>query len=450
MKNLLDFSYDAQPMRVVFRPGAALTATAGEAERLGLRRVLVLSGARGADTARAVADSLGEVCVGVHAEAKMHVPVEVADRAVELARTLGVDGCVAVGGGSAVGLGKAIALRTGLPLIAVPSTYAGSEMTPVWGLTENGAKRTGRDPAVLPRSVVYDPELTLELPVPLTVTSGINAIAHAVEALYAPDTSPLIGLMAEEGVAALSSALPQLAAEPRLLAARGGALYGAWLCGSCLGATTMGLHHKLCHVLGGTFGLPHAETHTVVLPYALAYNAPAAPEAAATVARALDAEDAPRALWDLARRLDAPRSLAELGLKEGDLATAAAQAASQAYANPRPVTEDGVLALLRAAYEGTPPRRRPFGGPRGQWFVRTPSSAMARTRSRWASSTNFVPVTPATRRSRSPKSMSVRATPAFWARSKSGPPAENIDSRQVPKISESLSSASRTACLVTM
>ena len=355
MKNFLDFSYDAQPMRVVFRPGAALTATAGEAERLGLRRVLVLSGARGADTARAVADSLGEVCVGVHAEAKMHVPVEVADRAVELARTLGADGCVAVGGGSAVGLGKAIALRTGLPLIAVPSTYAGSEMTPVWGLTENGAKRTGRDPAVLPRSVVYDPELTLELPVPLTVTSGINAIAHAVEALYAPDTSPLIGIMAEEGVAALSSALPELAAEPRLLAARGGALYGAWLCGSCLGATTMGLHHKLCHVLGGTFGLPHAETHTVVLPYALAYNAPAAPEAAATVARALDAEDAPRALWDLARRLDAPRSLAELGLREGDLATAAAQVVSQAYANPRPVTEDGVLALLRAAYEGTPP-----------------------------------------------------------------------------------------------
>jgi maleylacetate reductase len=288
----------------------------------------------------------------------MHVPVEVADRAVELARSLGADGCVAVGGGSSIGLGKAIALRTGLPLIAVPSTYSGSEMTPVWGITENGAKRTGRDPAVLPRSVVYDPELTLELPVPLSVTSGINAVAHAVEALYAPDTSPLIALMAEEGVRALAGALPELAAGPRSLDARGRALYGAWLCGSCLGATTMGLHHKLCHVLGGTFGLPHAETHTVVLPYALAYNAPAAPEAATAVARALGAEDAgaaPVALWELAGRLGAPRSLAELGLKESDLATAAAQAVSQAYANPRPVTEDGVLALLRAAYEGTPP-----------------------------------------------------------------------------------------------
>ncbi|MBK3580547.1 maleylacetate reductase [Streptomyces sp. MBT65] len=342
-------------MRVVFRPGAALTATPGEAERLGLRRVLVLSGARGAATAQAVADSLGELCVGVHAEARMHVPVEVADRAVELARTLGADGCVAVGGGSAIGLGKAIALRTGLPLIAVPSTYSGSEMTPVWGLTEHGAKRTGRDPAVLPRSVVYDPELTLDLPVPLSVTSGVNAIAHAVEALYAPDTSPLVAMMAEEGLGALADALPELAAEPGSLEARSRALYGAWLCGTCLGATTMGLHHKLCHVLGGTFGLPHAETHTVVLPYTLAYNAPAAPEAAAAVARALDAEEAPRALWNLARRLDAPRSLAELGLNEGDLATAAAQAVSQAYANPRPVTEDGVLTLLRAAYEGTPP-----------------------------------------------------------------------------------------------
>jgi maleylacetate reductase len=228
-------------------------------------------------------------------------------------------------------------------------------MTPVWGLTENGAKRTGRDPAVLPRSVVYDPELTLGLPVPLTVTSGVNAMAHAVEALYAPDTSPLIALMAEEGVRAMAGALPQLAAEPRALEACGRALYGAWLCGSCLGATTMGLHHKLCHVLGGTFGLPHAETHTVVLPYALAYNVPAAPQAATAVARALEAQDAPRALWELAGRLGAPRSLAELGLKKGDLAIAAEQVLSQAYANPRAVTEEGVLGLLSAAYEGRPP-----------------------------------------------------------------------------------------------
>lgn len=350
-----EFVYEAQPMRVVLRPGASVTATPGEAERLGLRRALVVSGPRGAQTARAVADALGDVCAGVHAEARMHVPVEVADRAVEVARAAGADGFVAVGGGSAIGLGKALALRTGLPLIAVPSTYAGSEMTPVWGLTENGVKRTGRDPSVLPRSVVYDPELTLSLPVPLSVTSGINALAHAAEALYAPDASPLVSLMAEEGVRAMAAALPAVADEPESLDARGRALYGAWLCGAALGATTMGLHHKLCHVLGGTFGLPHAETHTVVLPYALAYNAPAAPEAMAALGRALSADDAPGAVWELAGRLGAPRSLAELGLSEADVTVAAGAAAGQAYPNPRTVTEEGVRDLLKAAYQGARP-----------------------------------------------------------------------------------------------
>ncbi|MER7837035.1 maleylacetate reductase [Streptomyces sp. NPDC096040] len=352
----MDFVYETRPVRVVFRRGAALTAPAEEARHLGLRRLLVLSGERGAETARAVADSLGLACAGLHTGARMHVPVEVAARGVAAARAAGADGCVAVGGGSAIGLGKAIALRTGLPLIAVPSTYAGSEMTPVWGLTEHGVKRTGRDPVVLPRSVVYDPELTLSLPVPLSVTSGINALAHAVEALYAPDGSPLVALMAEEGVRALAGALPAIAAAPDSVPARSRALYGAWLCGACLGATTMGLHHKLCHVLGGTFGLPHAETHTVVLPYAFAFNAPAVPEAAAAVARALGADDAPAALRELAGRLGAPRSLAELGLREADLAVAAGQVAGQPYANPRPVTADDALSVLRAAYEGGSPR----------------------------------------------------------------------------------------------
>ncbi|MFG2126800.1 maleylacetate reductase [Streptomyces sp. NPDC048751] len=342
-------------MRVVLRPGASVTAVPGEAERLGLRRLLVVCGPRGAETARAVATALGDACAGLHAEARMHVPVEVADRAVEVARAAGADGCVAVGGGSAIGLGKAIALRTGLPLVAVPTTYAGSEMTPVWGLTEHGAKRTGRDPSVLPRSVVYDPELTLSLPVALSVTSGINAVAHAAEALYAPDASPLLALTAEEGVRAMAGALPGLAADPRDVDARSGALYGAWLCGAALGATTMGLHHKLCHVLGGTFGLPHAETHTVVLPYVLAHNAPAAPAALTALGRALDTDDAPYALWELSGRLGAPRSLAELGLKEADLAVAADAATGQAYPNPREVTAEGVRAVLRAAYEGGRP-----------------------------------------------------------------------------------------------
>ncbi|MFF3937338.1 maleylacetate reductase [Streptomyces phaeofaciens] len=353
------FVHESHAVRVVLGPGASVAATPGEAERLGLRRLLVVSGPRGTRTARAVADALGDACAGLHPEARMHVPAEVADRAVAEARRTRADGCVAVGGGSAVGLGKMIALRTGLPLIAVPSTYSGSEMTPVWGLTEHGAKRTGRDPSVRPRSVVYDPELTLSLPVALSVTSGINAVAHAAEALYAPDTTPLTSLTAEEGARAMTAALPDLAADPRDLDARGRALYGAWLCGTALGATTMGLHHKLCHVLGGTFGLPHAETHTVVLPYALAFNAPAAPAAMTALGRALGTDDVPYALWDLAGRLGAPRSLAALGLTEADLPVAAREATGRAYPNPRAAGPDDVQDLLRAAYAGDRPHVRP-------------------------------------------------------------------------------------------
>lgn len=351
-----DFVYEALPMRVVFRAGAATTAVAAETERLGLRRVLVLSGARGRDTAQAVAGSLGDACVGVHPGAVMHVPAEVADEAVELARKLDADGCVAVGGGSAIGLGKAIALRAGLPLIAVPSTYAGSEMTPVWGLTEAGVKRTGRDPRVLPRSVVYDPRLTLSMPTALSVTSGMNALAHAVEALYAPDASPVISLMAEEGVRSLAAALPAIAADPAAPGPRAQALYGAWLCGACLGATTMGLHHKLCHVLGGTFGLAHADTHTVVLPYVLAFNSPAVPDALAAVRRALGgAPDPASQLYALGRRLGAPRSLAELGLPADGIGRAVELASAAPYANPRPASPEDLRAILTAAYDGAPP-----------------------------------------------------------------------------------------------
>lgn len=363
---MTDFVYEVRPTRVVFRPGASVAAMPVEAERLGLRRLLVLSGPRGEGVARIVADALDGACAGLLAEARARVPVEAAVRAVEVARAAGADGCVAVGGGSAIGLGKVVALRTGLPLVAVPTTYAGSEMTPVWGLTEHGIERTGRSPSVLPRSVVYDPDLTLTLPAGLTAASGVHAVAHAAEALYAPDTSPPACLLAEEGVRAMIRALPALADDPDDVDARGLALYGAWLCGAALGATTTGLHHELCHVLGGGFGLPYAETHAVVLPYALAYNAPAAPGAIGTLGRALGADDPARSLWNLAARLDAPRSLAELGLTERELSAVAARAAGECYPNPRKVTVEGVRDLLEAAYEGAAPAAcaRPAPGAR--------------------------------------------------------------------------------------
>jgi maleylacetate reductase len=353
------FTYQALPMRVVFGPGV-LAELPAEVAALGLTRVLVLCSPEQEDTGRMVAAALGERAAGVLAEARMHVPVEVAARARDLARELGADGCVAVGGGSAVGLGKAIALEHGLPVVAVPTTYAGSEMTPVWGLTEAGEKRTGRDLRVLPVSVVYDPELTLSLPAQLSATSGVNAVAHAVEALYAPDATPIVSLMAEEGVRALAAALPAVVADGGDLDARGEAQYGAWLCGAVLAATTMSLHHKLCHTLGGTLDLPHAPTHTVVLPHALAFNQPAAPAAVAALSRALGgAPDPARALWELAGRLGAPRSLRELGMDGADVDRIADLAVERPYANPRPVTRDGVAALLRAAWAGEPPAPLP-------------------------------------------------------------------------------------------
>jgi maleylacetate reductase len=336
----MNFVYEALPMRVVFGDGA-LSRVPGEISFPRLENVLVLSGPRQEAVGKQVAEALGDRCAGLLPEAAMHVPVEVANRAREVAAELGADGCVAVGGGSAIGLGKAVALTHGLPVVAVPTTYAGSEMTPVWGLTENGVKRTGRDPRVLPVSVVYDPSLTRSMPAGLAVTSGINAVAHAAEGRYAPDASPIVSLMAREGVRALLAALPAIARRPDDAGARADALYGAWLCGAVLGATTMGLHHKLCHALGGTLNLPHAETHTVVLPHALAYNGAAEPS--------------PAELWELEGRLGTPRSLRELGMAAADIDRIADQVASATFPNPRPVTAEGLRELLHAAWSGREP-----------------------------------------------------------------------------------------------
>jgi alcohol dehydrogenase class IV len=354
------FTYIAQPARVVFGAGA-LQHLGREIERLGARRALVLSTPEQADSARLVAAVLGERAAGVFAKAAMHVPIETAREASEEAARLGADCAVAIGGGSTTGLGKAIALDSALPILAIPTTYAGSEVTPIYGLTEGGVKKTGRDARVLPRTVIYDPELTLTLPWALTVTSAFNAIAHAAEGLYAPDGNPVIALMAEEGIRASAAALAPLQANPRDLDARGDVLYGAWLCGTVLGAITMGLHHKLCHTLGGSFNLPHAGTHTVILPHALAYNAPAAPQAMARVVRALggaatgDPLDAARALHALARRYGAPTSLAALGMPAEGLDHAADLAVQTPYPNPRPLDRAALRALLQRAFEGAAP-----------------------------------------------------------------------------------------------
>jgi len=349
------FVYVAHPARVIFGAGA-LAQLGREIELLGATRALVLSTPEQADSAQRVAEMLGPRAAGVFAKAVMHVPVETAREARAVAQQLGADCAVAIGGGSTTGLGKAIALESGLPILAIPTTYAGSEMTSIWGLTEGGVKKTGRDPRVLPKAVIYDPELTLGLPQAMSVTSAMNAIAHAAEGLYAHDGNPIIALMAEEGIRASAAALPRLMRNPRDLDARGDALYGAWLCGTVLGAVAMGLHHKLCHTLGGSFNLPHADVHTVILPHALAYNAPQAPEAMARIARALGSADAARGVFDLAARHGAPTSLRAIGMPADGLDRAADLAAATPYPNPRPLERAALRALLQRAFDGAAPQ----------------------------------------------------------------------------------------------
>lgn len=349
------FVYNGQPSRVIFGQGS-LQQLEAEIERLGAKRALVLCTPEQRPQAEHIAQLLGNRAADIFDKAVMHVPIETAREAREVARRLGADCAVAIGGGSTTGLGKAIAMDSGLPILAIPTTYAGSEMTPVFGLTENGLKRTGKDPRVLPKTVIYDPELTVSLPVELSITSGMNAIAHAAEGLYAQDGNPVMSLMAEEGIRALAAGLKSIHRDPADLAARGDCLYGAWLCGTVLGNVGMALHHKLCHTLGGSFNLPHAQTHTIVLPHAIAYNQSAAP-ALSRISRALGVDSSPaQALFDLSSSLGAPTRLKELGLTEVDLDRATDIALSNPYWNPRAIEATAIRQLLQDAYEGVRPQ----------------------------------------------------------------------------------------------
>ncbi len=348
------FTYTQLPGRVVFGVGA-LEELPREIERLGAKRALVLSTPEQRTQAEDIARRLGSRAAGIFARAVMHVPIETAREARAEATRIGADCAVTIGGGSTTGLGKAIALESELPILAIPTTYAGSEMTPIFGITEGGMKKTGRDARVLPKTVIYDPALTVGLPVGLSVTSGMNAVAHAAEGLYAQDANPIMSMMAEEGIRALARGLPRVVKSPQDRDARADCLYGAWLCGAVLGAVGMALHHKLCHVLGGTWNLPHAETHTIVLPHAIAYNAAAAPEAMTRVARALEAANAAQGLYDLEQSLGAPLALKDIGMPGAELDRAADLACASPYWNPRPIERAAIRKLLDDAYAGRRP-----------------------------------------------------------------------------------------------
>jgi maleylacetate reductase len=349
------FTYQMSPTRVVFGTGTTKRLP-GELERLGIRRALVLASPRQQVQLGDLTLLTGARLAGSFADAVVHTPVPVTDRAMDVVRELKPDGIVAIGAGATTGLGKAIALRTGLPQLVLPTSYAGSEMTAVLGETRDGVKTTQSSPKILPEAVIYDVALTLSMPPKFSALSGMNAIAHAVEALYARDGNPIISLMAEEGIAKLAAALPRLAGAPGDVDIRSDALYGAWLCGVCLGSVGMALHHKLCHTVGALFDLPHAETHTVLLPHTAAYNAPATTDAMARVSRALGAASAAEGLFRLSEQLQVPRSLAEIGMPEDGVDRAAELAMKNPYWNPRPIEQAGLRNLLARAWRGQQPQ----------------------------------------------------------------------------------------------
>jgi maleylacetate reductase len=349
------FTHDTLPQRVRFGAGLAREHLTAEVGRLGAARVMVIASERDAGLVDAITRDIP--VARRHDEVVMHVPVEVAARAREAARDAGADALVSVGGGSTTGLAKAVAMTAGLPVIAVPTTYAGSEATPVWGLTEDGEKTTGTDPRVLPRVVIYDPVLTLSLSVGLSVASGLNALAHSVDALWAPHADPINAAFAAEGIRALNAGLPKVARNPGDLAGREEALYASYVSAVAFASAGSALHHKICHVLGGKYNLPHAQTHATVLPYVLAFNGPAAPAAEARIRASLSSDSALDGLQRLRAALDAPRALADYGFAAADIpAAAAAILPAVPPDNPRPVTAADLETLLHAAWSGADPR----------------------------------------------------------------------------------------------
>lgn len=349
------FTYTAAPARVLFGTGR-VADLAAELDSLGITRALVACTPSGEARYRAIIDALGARCVAVFPRAEPHCPEETALAAIEAFKASGADGVVTIGGGSTIGLGKVIAARCQAKFMAVPTTFSGSEMTALYGMKIGREKRTWNDPAARARTVIYDPDLTRSLPKHETATTGMNSLAHCVEALYPAAPNPIARLIALDGITALARSLPDVIAHNDD-ASRAGALYGGFVGGLLVSMVGIGLHHKICHVLGGHFDLPHGETNSVVLPHVVAFNAPAMPEIARDIATALGTPNAAGGIYDLAQRIGAPMSLRQLGLRQSDLAAVAEEVVARGTHNPRPIDSANIMALLAAAWDG----RRPAG-----------------------------------------------------------------------------------------
>jgi maleylacetate reductase len=349
------FVYEALAGRVVFGSGS-LDSVGAEVEALGGTRVLLVRDEFAAPEAARLHDQLGQTIVAEIDGIRPHVPMEQVLAARRATVAAGADTIVSLGGGSTTGLAKAVVLEHDAWFVAVPTTYAGSEMTPIYGITEDGVKRTGRDVRVKPAVVVYDPDLTIAMPASVTAGSTMNAIAHCVEALYAQSRNPVITSVALDGVRALRRGIEKVAATPGDPDGRAELLYGSFAAGTALAAVGMAIHHRICHVLGGTFGLAHGDANAVILPHAVAANTPAEPQVMGVLAEALGGGDAAGSLFDLAGRIGAPRRLDELGMTATDLERVADLVVEHAGWNPRPVSRDWVAALLQDALVGRRPQ----------------------------------------------------------------------------------------------
>lgn len=352
---MIDFCYKALPWNVIFGVGA-VARLPDELDKLGCRRALVLSTPAQVGDGRQLVERLDGRAAGLFDQATMHVPIDTVRSAVATAQRLTADCVVSIGGGSTTGLGKALALELGLPNVAVPTSYAGSEMTNIWGLTENKRKTTGRNDAVVPTLTLYDPALTLTMPANFAAASGMNAMAHAVANVAAADANPIVSALALEAIGALARSLPVVVSDPGNMEARAQALYGACLAGAALGSGSTGLHHRLCHALGGAFNTPHAETHAILLPHSVACSAQVAPDAARRIAQALGAAAPAKGLYDLARTLGRVAALKDLGVRPTDLDEVAALAMEKPLNTPEPLSREQVRALLENAYQGRAPQ----------------------------------------------------------------------------------------------
>ena len=339
------FVHELQSQRVVFAPGA-IARVADEAARLGMDRTLVIATpGSGARLGARLIEILGTRAAGLHAQAVVHVPKAVAEAG--LAAAADADGLVAAGGGAAIGLAKFIARERGLPILAVPTTYSGSEATAIWGMSEGERKFTGKDARVLPRTIVYDPDLTIGLPAAVSAASAMNAIAHCVEGLWVSDRTPFLMALASDATRRFGVHLPRVIADGADRESRAECLVAAWLAGVVLTAGTA-LQHKLAHVLGG-LGLPHAETHAIILPHVTRFNLAASPEAHARLAEALSGDPAER-LALMLRGFPIPQRLAEVGFDRAKVDFVSGEVAAMSISAPRKASADDVRAVLAAAY----------------------------------------------------------------------------------------------------